>query len=102
MDVRSLPAYLESELRYPVTHADVIEQIGTVRIATPRPDEHVEIGAVLAQLNETQYDTPEELYTSIIGSLGDAFIGRKFYDDRGTNPIIVTDPDATTPEQESF
>ncbi|KAB1190478.1 hypothetical protein GJR96_16010 [Haloferax sp. MBLA0076] len=28
----------------------------------------------------------DELFTTIIGNVSDEYIGRKYYDDRGTNP----------------
>ena len=101
MDIRSLQSFLESELQYPISHAVVLDEIGSVRISTPHPDEDVDIASVLIYLNEAEYDSAAELYTSIIGTLNDSFIGRKFYDDRGANPMIRTSDD-TLPEQESF
>ncbi|WP_231512877.1 DUF5789 family protein [Haloferax mediterranei] len=86
MEIRELPALLESELTYPVDTGHVVDQIGNVELDTPATDTSETIGVILAPLGATTFDSPNELYNTILGNVSDDFIGRKFYDDRGANP----------------
>jgi len=87
MKLEELPAYLESELTYSLSHDSVLERVGSVEIDAPDSDEAERISAIIDAVGQESYDSADELYEAIIGNVGDEFIGRKFYDDRGGNPI---------------
>ncbi|MBX0298052.1 hypothetical protein [Haloarcula nitratireducens] len=72
----------EQAFTFPADRDAVIEQLGTVELMTPAGDA-VTLGEVLERTDEATYNTPDELYTSLVGNLEDGFIGRKYYDDRG-------------------
>lgn len=86
MKINELPHYLENELAYPVDRTIVIERIGHVEVDAPAREGTATIATTLERLNEQAYSCPEELFNAIVGTLGDEYIGRKFYDDRGPNP----------------
>jgi len=86
MQIDELPEYLESELTYSLSHDSVLDRIGTVEIDAPDRDETERISAIIGNVGQESYDSAQELYETIIGNVGDEYIGRKFYDDRGGNP----------------
>lgn len=85
MNINELPRYLESQFEYPVNRADVINQIGDMPLDGPN-ERCDDIRAILGRLEEDKYRTPEELFLTILGTVSDRYVGRKYYDDRGTNP----------------
>ena len=86
MKVNELADYLEGELSYPIERTSVMEAIGDVEIESPDNGRTETIGDTLEPLNEESYSSSDELLHAIVGTLGDEYIGRKFYDDRGPNP----------------
>lgn len=85
MNIGELPPYLETQLEYPINRTDVIERIGDVPLEGPR-ESHDDIGTILERLEEDTYLSADDLFISILGTVSDRYIGRKYYDDRGTNP----------------
>lgn len=85
MNFSELWALVATDIAYPADQETVIARIGDVHLDAPGADGE-DVRATLAPLAEDRYETPEELFTTIIGSVGDQYIGRKYYDDRDTNP----------------
>ncbi|WP_424003771.1 hypothetical protein ACOZ4I_05350 [Haloarcula salina] len=71
----------EQACEFPADHDTVVRQLGDVEL-TSQTGDSVTVREILALTDETTYRTPEDLYTSLVGNLGDPFIGRKYYDDR--------------------
>lgn len=90
MRIDKLQQFLESELSYPVSHGSVIEQIGAVEIEAPDEGETERVSNVIDSVGQDFYGSAEELFSTVIGNVGDEFIGRKFYDDRGDNPADIS------------
>lgn len=67
---------------FPIDRDSVIRQLGTVELTAPSGDV-VTVKDILDRTDEPSYQSPDDLYTSLIGNLEDGFIGRKYYDDRG-------------------
>ncbi|WP_144906281.1 DUF5789 family protein [Halobellus captivus] len=86
MKIDELSAYLEDELEYPIAHERVIEAIGSVDIEAPDVEQTETVGTIVSTVGQETYDSAEELFNTIIGNVSDEYIGRKFYDDRGSNP----------------
>ena len=86
MEIENLPGFLESELTYAVSHGSVLEHVGSVEIEAPDRDETETISSIIGAVGQESYGSAEELFETIIGNVGDEYIGRKFYDDRGGNP----------------
>lgn len=73
------------ELEFPVTCRTVTERVGDVRLEAPTGDDET-ISDILGRCSEETFDSPDELYGSLLGLVSDRYVGRKFYDDRGSQP----------------
>lgn len=81
----------EQACEFPADHETVVEQLGNVELTAPTGDS-IPIDRVLERTGESQYHSAEELYNTLFGNLDDAFVGRKYYDDRagarsGVHPV---------------
>lgn len=85
-----LRGYLNEKFEFPVNRARVVERAGDVTIDAPDDDDSESISVMLERDNDDPYETPEDLFASIYGSLDDSYIGRKYYDDRGSTVEEVT------------
>ena len=63
----------------------VLSQIGDVTVDAPDDSDSKTISKVLAYDNDEIYEIADDLMISIFGNLDDNYIGRKYYDDRGSN-----------------
>lgn len=87
MEIAQLRDWTEAEFTYPLTADEVVSQAGDQEIAAPEPEESETIESVINRCGETTFEEPVSLFEAIIGNLGEAYVGRKFYDDRGCNPV---------------
>ncbi len=76
---------LSRELTFPADHDRVVEAVGDVELDPPQGEPET-IAQVLDRSGAEEYASVDEVYDSLIGFVSDQYIGRKFYDDRGTNP----------------
>jgi hypothetical protein len=70
-----------------VEHGTVVETIGDVELDAPWGDPET-IGEVLTRTDDAEFHSADELYDTILTYVGDQYIGRKFYDDRGSQAGI--------------
>lgn len=70
------------ELNFPMSREDVIETIGAKELEAPN-GEHESIEDVLERTETSEFRSADELYDTLMTFVSDAFIGRKYYDDRG-------------------
>lgn len=91
MLLADLPAQLKGEFDYPVTLETVMERMGSVEVESHDCTDPATVGSILEPLAPDTFDSPEMLYETIYGTVGDEHIGRKYYDDRGG--------DHTTPDE---
>jgi hypothetical protein len=73
------------ELTFPTSQQAVIEAIGDEDLQAPTGQSET-IEEVLDRTSNEQYRSADELYDALMTFVSDEFIGRKFYDDRGTTP----------------
>ena len=73
------------ELTFPTSSQTVIEAIGDEELQAPTGQSET-IEEVLDRTSNEQYRSADELYDALMTFVSDEFIGRKFYDDRGTTP----------------
>ncbi len=78
-DVRD---YLAEELSYPITVEEVIDQVGDIKLEAPDIDRSERIADLLAEVDDDEYESADELDQMIHSMLPDEYIGRKYYDDR--------------------
>lgn len=76
------------ELEFPVSCAVVVEQVGDVRLEAPGGgiDGDETVGEILGRCSEQEFRSSDELYDSLVGLVSEEFVGRKHYDDRGSQP----------------
>ncbi|WP_114578835.1 hypothetical protein [Saliphagus sp. LR7] len=91
MQIEDLPEHFDEQLTYPADRATVIEQLGEVEVEAPDQGDSETVSTILRPLTDETYDSPDELYTTIIGNLNEEYIGRKFYDDRGQQTIDTSE-----------
>jgi hypothetical protein len=78
-------------LSFPADRQTVLERVGDVTLEAPGGDDTT-VGAVLASTDAERFDSADELCETVVAFVGDAFIGRKFYDDRGEQTGIPGEP----------
>jgi len=76
-----------SEFTFPVERSRVLETMGDVEIEGPTDDPET-IDEILDRTDIESFGSADELYDSIIGSIGSGYVGRRFYDDRGSNTAL--------------
>jgi hypothetical protein len=76
-----------AELDFPVDRDSVIDELGDVPLTAPGGDAE-SVGVVVERSNVSTFGSADELFDALVGNVGEAFVGRKFYDDRGTNPQL--------------
>ena len=88
MRLNELSAFLERELTYPIERNDVVARIGEIELESPSDEREPQtVGMALSDVDTNEpYESVEDLFQTIVGNVDDAYIGRKFYDDRGSNP----------------
>lgn len=86
---------IDQSVEFPVGHDALIDQLGDVELTAPTGSSTT-VTEVLERSGEPAYDSTAMLYTTIVGNLDDAFIGRKQYDDRGgDHPVSEERPGST-------
>lgn len=85
MELDELQSFLARELSYPVTVADVRDEVGDAVIEAPDAEDDKTLDDLLADVEDDEYDSVRELTEAVRSRLPDEYIGRKHYDDRGPN-----------------
>jgi hypothetical protein len=75
------------ELTFPVACEAVVDSHGEVELTAPNGGAET-IAEVLGRCPEEEFRSVDELYGALVTFVGDAYIGRKFYDDRGDQSAI--------------
>ncbi len=78
------------EFTFPVERNAVLEAFGDVEIEGLTNDPET-VGDVLHRTNAEEFHSADDLYDTIIGSIGSDYVGRRFYDDRGSNAGLDID-----------
>lgn len=73
---------ITSRVNFPASCDEVTEEIGDVRLESPRGKEE-EISEVIGRCGEREFTNADELHNSIVGNVSGEHVGRKRYDDRG-------------------
>lgn len=102
MKIKDLLQQFESEFTYPLTSETLLEQAGDALIEAPNQADSVTLASVLERCNVSRFSSSSDLYYTVVGNLDDAFIGRKFYDDRGTNVLRSPAERFDDTEEQSF
>ena len=73
------------ELSFPVACATVEDELGEVLLASPAGSPET-VGDALGRCGSREFASADELFGALLMSVGEQYIGRKGYDDRGTTP----------------
>lgn len=87
-----------AELEYPVTSAELIDELGDIEIDLPIGTES--IGDVFARVGSDTYIEPGEAYSMFMSGLSSKAIGRKGYSDR--DPPVVPSHDTLLSDESRF
>ena len=74
-------------LTFPAEREAVLDAVGSVELDAPWGDPE-SVGEVLARADDESFGSADELYDTLLTYVGDQYIGRKFYDDRGSQNAI--------------
>jgi hypothetical protein len=77
-------------LSFPADRETVLDAVGDREIDAPYGDPET-IGEVLERTDEPEFATADELFDTVLTNVGDQYIGRKHYDDRGAQGGIETE-----------
>lgn len=77
---------LFEQFEYPVHVEQLIAETGDHQLAAPS-DPAETVGEALARLDATTVDSAAAAHHLLLGAVGDAYVGRKHYDDRAPNPL---------------
>lgn len=76
------------ELEFPTTREAVLEAVGDEELHAPAGQNET-IAEVLQRCDTQEFQTVDSLYGTLMAFVSDAFIGRKYYDDRGGSSLAM-------------
>ncbi|WP_302081846.1 DUF5789 family protein [Salinibaculum rarum] len=80
------------KLEFPMSRDAVVETVGDEELDAPA-GENETIGEVLGRSETDEFRSADDLYGTLMTFVGDAFIGRKYYDDRGGSSLAIDEED---------
>lgn len=81
MDFHEVRDRLDQKYEFPVDHTVLVEEVGDIELdGSSTESETVE--TVLNRTEKTTYQSANGVYEILFGTVTDAYIGRKCYDDR--------------------
>lgn len=87
MRLKDLPQWLSSEFDFPLERATLVARSGSMAIEAPDRTDSETLAAIVERSEVSSFTSELDLMDTILCNLGDAYIGRKYYDDRGSNPL---------------
>lgn len=79
--------WLSAEIEFPITREEFDDEFGEVYIEAPDLGDSERLESIMERSGAATYRSAADLYESILCGLDEEYIGRKYYDDRGLNPI---------------
>lgn len=84
------PAETRERLRraceYPADVATLVERVGETELRTPTGST-VRLERVLERCDASRFRSADSAHQTLMATLDDRHVGRKYYDDRGPNPV---------------
>ncbi|WP_136589100.1 DUF5789 family protein [Salinigranum halophilum] len=78
------------QLTFPTDRETVLAEVGDQPLEAPYGDPET-IRTVLERTDEASFNSADELFDTVLANVGDQYIGRKHYDDRGAQGGIETE-----------
>lgn len=73
------------KLDFPVSRDTVVETVGSTELSPP-DGESTTIQTVIERSEMDEFDSADDLYDTLMMLVGARFVGRRYYDDRGSMP----------------
>lgn len=80
---------LFTEFGFPMSIERLIDEVGEWTLEAPNGTSE-SIGDALSRSGGTTVHSADEAFDILTGAVSDAYVGRKFYDDRSSNPHRFT------------
>jgi|GEM_PF-3480303 len=96
MDLSEVRDHVDDRCTFPADQETVVDRVGDVRLEAPTTDTTT-LRTVLGRTSETRYPSADAVYTTVVGNVGEAFVGPQNYDDRAGARSGPADRDPTTP-----
>lgn len=90
VDFSEVCDHVAQQCDFPIDHEALVKRIGDVELDAPRSESET-IGDVLSRTGETAYRSADDVHNTLLGTVGDAYIGPKYYDERGGARSIPRD-----------
>jgi hypothetical protein len=74
-------------LTFPADRETVLDAVGSVELDAPWGDPE-SVADVLERADDESFGSADELFDTLLTYVGDQYIGRKYYDDRGSQTAI--------------
>lgn len=81
MDVSAVRESLDQVCDFPVDHGVVIDRIGNVELDAPTAGSET-VATALSRTEQTTYRSAKDIVTTLKGTVGAAYVGCRYYDDR--------------------
>lgn len=81
MQLNEIHSLIAQTCEFPADSDGISKALGEQEIDSPTGKSRT-INEILANQQGVMYNSPDGVYTAIVGNLDEAFIGRKYYDDR--------------------
>ena len=78
------------KLEFPTTRQTVLDTVGETELEAPTGQSET-IAEVIGRCDTNEFDSADGLYGTLMTYVSDAFIGRKYYDDRGGSSLALED-----------
>jgi hypothetical protein len=101
MELNELSEVIERKLTYPIDIATVREELGETEVSAPDAEDNKTIAELLDNVEEGTYNSSTDLFETLLTRLPDQYIGRKYYDDRGST-VPDTDSSNRNEADQSF
>lgn len=72
-------------LEFPASRGTVVEAVGSTELSPP-DGESTTIGTVIERSDVEEFSSADDLYDTLMTVVGARFVGRRYYDDRGSTP----------------
>ncbi|MFB6104348.1 MAG: hypothetical protein ABEJ57_04590 [Halobacteriaceae archaeon] len=95
MDLSAVRDHIADRCEFPIEQDTLVDRVGDVRIDAPTTAT-ASLETVLERSSETRYRSVDAVYTTVVGNVGEAFVGPKNYDDRAGARSGPPDRDPTT------
>ena len=73
------------KLEFPVPRETVVETVGSTELSPPG-GESTTIQSVIERSDIEEFGSADDLYDTLMSLVGARFVGRRYYDDRGSMP----------------